>query len=124
MLDETKRAIMSEVKAEDITDLAPTTKQAIEILGLDKFIDLCYILGGLTFYVPKFDRVAGAARDRLIAREFNGGNYAELAKKYELTEVWVRQIVNRDRVIKGQMSLFDESVFQTASNNGLNKRIS
>lgn len=108
MLEETKRSLIGEIKPEDLRELSPTAMQAAKILGMEKFIDLCYILSGMAFYVPKFDSIAGGARDRLITREFNGGNYAELAKKYDLTEVWVRQIVNRDKLMKGQLTLFGE----------------
>jgi Mor family transcriptional regulator len=38
-----------------------------------------------------------AARDELIWREFNGRNYAELARRHGLTEMRVRQIVAEQR---------------------------
>lgn len=64
-------------------------------------------MSGTTLYIPKLDRIVSPARDRLLAREFNGGNYAELAKKYDLTEVWVRQTINRENSKKRQLRLFD-----------------
>ena len=46
--------------------------------------------------------------DMLIIREFDGGNYAALAIRYGISEVWVRQIVNQQRVRDNSVSLFDE----------------
>ncbi|MEG2344173.1 MAG: Mor transcription activator family protein [Acidaminococcaceae bacterium] len=107
MNDETKIKLIDEIKLEDLQELSPSLTQVAKILGMEKFINLSYSFSGIVFYIPKFDTLASRARDRLIVKEFNGGNYSELARKYDLTEIWVRQIVNRDRAIKGQITLFD-----------------
>lgn len=106
MTEDTKTKVKKSVLMADIGDLPPTILTAVEILGVENFVELCYSLGGIALYIPKFERVSGAARDRLIVKEFNGGNYIELAKKYDLTEAWVRQIVAKDRWEKNQTTLF------------------
>lgn len=104
MKEQTKKELLAEMRLEDVP--APIKKIADEI-GLENFLKLVYTLGGLRLYVPKLETVTAKARDRLILQEFDGGNYNELAQKYAITEVWVRQVVNRRRQSKNQVSLFE-----------------
>lgn len=90
-------------------DLPPYCLEAAKLLGVEAFINLSDQLGGTSFYVPKFENVIAKARDRIIIKQFNGGNYKELAIKYNLTEVWVRNIINQDRLDKNQILLFEQS---------------
>ena len=53
--------------------------------------------GGKAIYLAKGVAAMLAARDELIWREFNGRNYAELARRHGLTEMRVRQIVAEQR---------------------------
>lgn len=103
--EDTRQELMSEVAFED---LPPICIQAVNILGLEMFVKLSYEIGGTSLYIPKFESVIAKARDRLIVKQFNGSNFRDLALKYNLTEVWVRQIINQDLARKKQTSLFDE----------------
>ena len=52
-------------------------------------------------------------RNEEIVKEFNGYNYLELAKKHNITERSVRDIINtilgsRKYVTKNQISIFDD----------------
>ena len=105
--ENTKKQLMLEVKPEDLADLPENLQEVLRLTGLEGFVELCFLMSGTTLYIPKLDRVVSAARDRLLAREFNGGNYTDLAKKYDLTETWVRQVINRENWKKRQMRLFD-----------------
>lgn len=106
--EEVKNRLRENVGREDLRELSPVLMQAIDIIGLSLFIDLCYVIGGLSIYIPKFESVVAAARDRLILNEFNGYNYSELAIKYGITEVWVRQIIAKANFKENAISLFDE----------------
>jgi Mor family transcriptional regulator len=98
---------INEVKAEDI----PAEYQDLICgIGVEAFLKLAYIIGGNTIYFPKLDRLIQPARDRLIIKEYNGSNLKELAVKYDLTDVWVRKIINEHLLAKNQMKLFDEAV--------------
>lgn len=105
--EDTKKQLMLEVQADDLKGLPEPLQEVLRLTGLEGFVELCYLMSGTTLYIPKLDRVVGPARDRLITREFNGGNYAALAKKYDLTEVWVRQTINKENCKKRQLSLFN-----------------
>jgi Mor family transcriptional regulator len=60
---------------------------------------------GTGMYFPKLDSLIQEARNKRIRAEFNGGNHKELAIKYNITEVWVRNILaQRDN--PNQMSIF------------------
>lgn len=107
MTENTKKQLMLEVKPEDLEGLPENLQEVLRLTGLEGFVELCFYMSGTTLYIPKLDRIVSPARDRLLAREFNGGNYAELAKKYDITENWVRQVINRENWKKRQMRLFD-----------------
>lgn len=108
MLEENIRAkLAAAVKPEDLQSLPPAALQAISVLGLAKFVELSYAVGGISFYVPKFESLIAQARNRMILEEADGHNYTALAIKYDISEVWVRQIVNQDRAKKNFISLFD-----------------
>jgi Mor family transcriptional regulator len=55
----------------------------------------CRREGGLTVYVPKGVLSDLAERAANIYLEFDGGNYFDLARKYNLSEVQVRSILKR-----------------------------
>lgn len=98
-------------------DPADLPRQFQEIAGLfdqedstaysrmDILIKLAVYFGGQQIYLPKIDALIVRQRDRLIRRDrAMGYTYRDLARKYQLTEVWIRQIVDH---IDPQVRLFD-----------------
>lgn len=81
-------------------------KQIAETIGTENFYKLAELLGGATVYIPKPESVTRPVRDARIKAEFNGYNHPELAKKYGVTERWVRQLCG-DGHLDGQLSLLD-----------------
>lgn len=66
--------------------------------------------GGQSIYIIKDDTFQAEERDIQIYKEFNGHNHTELAKKYDLTEVYIYRIVKRmaeQERNRMQPSLFD-----------------
>jgi Mor family transcriptional regulator len=53
--------------------------------------------GGSYFYIPKNVVIEAAKRAAMIFAEFDGSNYRDLAQKYNLTEVRVRQLIKMKR---------------------------
>lgn len=74
-------------------------------IGIDNFIKLTGLVGGTTFYIPKTESFLRPVRDLRIKAEFNGYNHSELAKKYNLSERWIRAICGEGH-LEGQISLF------------------
>ena len=81
-------------------------RQIAEEIGIENFYRLTKLVGGESIYIIKPDSFVRPARDIRIKAEFNGYNHTELAKKYGVTERWVRQLCG-DGKLPGQMELFD-----------------
>jgi len=97
-----------------LDDLREEQKQIAEIIGVEAYLELTKVFGGTTIYIAKAEEIAKRNdRDSQIREEFDGSNYAALARKYGLTEVWIRNIVSekaeelRRKPIEGQMELMD-----------------
>lgn len=69
---------------------------------------------GSTFTVRMPDKITIPLRNKRIRSEFNGYNWGELARKYNLHEKTIRNIVSgeisriRAEPMDGQASLFDD----------------
>jgi len=87
---------LEDIANEISVECLPESYQTIaELIGVQNALKLAAHLGGLTFYYPVLDSLVRAKRDERIKQEFNGANHRELARKYGLTESWVRAIVQR-----------------------------
>jgi Mor family transcriptional regulator len=67
-------------------------------------------IGGVQTYVPRGIGYELSIRDREMFQKFDGTNYHELAREYNMTEMRARQIMNhimRIERAKRQQSLFD-----------------
>ena len=82
-------------------------------IGVELALTLVKNGGGFNQYIPLYREVSLNARNRLIKEEFDGNNYRALALKYNMSEAWVRTLVDRDNrrkqneeMQKNQTSLF------------------
>lgn len=85
-----------------------TWRQIAEAIGVEGFYKLAKIVGGETVYIPKTEAIIRPVRDAHIKFEFNGFNHTMLAKKYNVTERWVRELCGPG-IVEGQIGLFDTS---------------
>ena len=81
-------AFINELKLEEIPD--GPWRQVAEEIGVENLYKALKIVGGGTTYIPKPDTLIRPVRNRHIRDEFNGWNYLELAKKYNVTECFIR----------------------------------
>ncbi len=97
------RELIGETTMEDISE---NYRPVVEIIGIEKFIELSDYARGDELYFPKVENIIAPARNRRIKKEWNGYNSKELADKYNLT---IKQIGNilKDEPMIGQMNLFD-----------------
>lgn len=87
---------LTEIAVDIPIDALPDSYQAVaEIVGIENALKLSRHLGGLYFYYPQIESLLRDRRDERIRKEFNGSNHRELARKYGLTESWIRSIVQR-----------------------------
>ncbi|WP_219639033.1 Mor transcription activator family protein [Cohnella sp. CFH 77786] len=96
--------LVSEVSCEELPH--PYRKMA-ELIGVPATLELAKHFGGTYEYMPKFDKAIGPARDRIICKEFDGTNYKDLARKYNLSETYIRSLT-RPKEAGEQLALFDD----------------
>ena len=87
------------MKQEEIpVDILPEIYRDIaETVGLEATLALGREFGGMSLYLPKLETALRGWRDSKIRGEFTGANIPQLAKKYRLTSVRVRQILGASR---------------------------
>lgn len=99
---------MSELSKDLTLEMLPDGlyTQIAEAIGTENFYKLAEVVGGATIYIPKPESLVRPVRDARIKDEFNGYNHPELAKKYGVTERWVRQLCG-DGHPEGQLNIFE-----------------
>lgn len=80
-----------------LEDLHPAYQQLAGVVGAENAIKLGKELGGEQFYFPKIGTGLAKVRNRKIIAEFKGGNYVELARKYGVTSVYVRNLIKNNK---------------------------
>jgi len=91
-----------------INDIENKEQKAIaDTIGIEAYISLVKNYGGTSIYVLKEDSLVKDIRDKMIREEFDGGNYVYLAKKYNLSDRTIRDIINNSNRLEGQISFED-----------------
>lgn len=79
----------------DVRQLSEDQRDIVECIGIENYYKLTKRYGGSSIYISRADSIDKKCRNRMIIDEFNNGaTYRELAIKYGLTAVWVRNIVD------------------------------
>ncbi|HWP96430.1 MAG TPA: Mor transcription activator family protein [Syntrophomonadaceae bacterium] len=86
-----------------------------EEIGVENVLVLAEEFQGTSVYFPKLDGLLKSLRDHRIRDEYNGHNGKDLARKYGLTEVWIRSILNECPVESSQMNLFEDALLGSQS---------
>lgn len=82
-----------------------------ELIGIEAYRKLVKNYGGGFIYICKADTVMKISRNNEICQRFNGYNYKELAKLYNLSEKTIREItadklkILKNMPIEGQLKL-------------------
>lgn len=98
-----------EVRRDDLTQ---SQRDVADLIGLENYRKLVDMYAGELIYIPKPDSFDRLVRNQKIVDEFDGNNVGELARKYRLTPVTIRRIVDEKRrallmaPLEGQLSLF------------------
>ncbi|NPU84393.1 MAG: hypothetical protein HPY65_07875 [Syntrophaceae bacterium] len=99
---------LTEIAKEISLDCLPDSYQDVaRIIGMEPTLRLARHIGGMRIYYPKLDSLFRDKRDERIRAEFTGNNHRDLARKYDLTEAWIRAIVQRKPPYT-QANLFEE----------------
>ena len=80
-----------------ISDLPPQFENIAIRVGIDITKVLFEEFGGTSVYFPTEKMIYKEARDREILSKFNGFNIKELASNYNMSESYIRAIINRHK---------------------------
>lgn len=80
-----------------ISDLPPQFENIAQELGIERAKLLFKEFGGTSVYFPTEKMIYKGARDRDIIANYNGFNHKELAIKYNMSESYVRAIINKHK---------------------------
>ena len=67
-----------------------------EIVGMDKFMEICKLYGGSTVYIPVHSKVTLAERNRQLVKDYNGKNIDALRVKYGISNQQVKRILSEN----------------------------
>ena len=76
-----------------VDDLDGEQREIAECVGIENYLKLVEHFGGMSVYFLKEESLLKEKRNRQILKMFNGGNYKEIAKKFNLSENRVRSII-------------------------------
>ncbi len=88
------------------TDFPPQLRELVAIAGIESAVAIAKHYGGCQFYIPKVDAIIRKKRDELVRRDKALLGYKGCAQKYNLSEVWVRQICDHPGDDDQQQDLF------------------
>ena len=74
-------------------DIKEDLYMMVEIIGIEKFIEICKIYGGSAVYIPSHKKLLMSERNKNIKEEFDGSNTNYLRQKYNLTNSQIRNLV-------------------------------
>ncbi|MBC5996562.1 DNA-binding protein [Romboutsia ilealis] len=75
-------------------DLPKGVMDIVETIGIDAFKDLVKLAGGSNLYIPNESSLIKTYRNKIIKKEFNG-DYKSISRKFGISEVQVRNIINK-----------------------------
>ena len=75
-------------------DFPEELRDLVECIGISAMIGLMKCRGGQRIYIQKTDSLARKARNRQIKAAFDGRNYHALASANNITERYVRAIID------------------------------
>lgn len=79
-----------DLKLEDIPDKFHIL---IDIIGIDKFIEILKVYGGDSLYIPTYKSIIKIKRNEEIKTKFNGFNIREIAREYDISISHIKRIL-------------------------------
>ncbi|MFV0497471.1 MAG: Mor transcription activator family protein [Candidatus Fimivivens sp.] len=96
-----------------VEQLPQNQRELAELLGMRVYVELTRRFGGETIYIQKYSELLKTPRNVEIKQKFDGYNFVELAKEYDLSERYIRELVSdittqvRSRPMEGQVTFED-----------------
>lgn len=76
-----------------LDDIPVSFHAMVEVIGIEKFLEISKLYGGINIYIPIYSSLIREARNRAIIEKYNGVNVNELAIKYGISVVSIRRII-------------------------------
>ena len=77
-----------------VNDVPDSVKDVVDVIGIDAFKNLVKLAGGSLLYIPNESNLVKPIRNRMIKEEFKG-SYKDISAKFGISEVQVRNIINK-----------------------------
>ena len=74
-------------------DLPEGVVDVVEVIGMDAFKSLVKLVGGSNLYIPNESSLVKGVRNRMIRESFDG-DYKKASRRFGISTVQVRNIVN------------------------------
>ncbi|MEG2712543.1 MAG: Mor transcription activator family protein [Clostridia bacterium] len=68
----------------------------VDIVGNEKFLEICKMYGGSAVYIPVYKKVIMGERNRQLIKDFNGKNLDVLRFKYNMSKEHLKRIVDKE----------------------------
>ncbi len=76
-----------------VEDLPDSLVDIVDVIGINSFKKLVKFCGGSNLYIPSENNLTRPIRNKIIRESFNG-DYKVVARKFGISEVQARNIVN------------------------------
>ncbi|MCR8743720.1 Mor transcription activator family protein [Romboutsia lituseburensis] len=86
--------MLEELTYEQLPD---SLKDIADAIGLQSLKNLIKLAGGSTIYIPSEKKLTKPVRDKMIRSSFNG-DYKRLSRKFNMTEVQIRNIIKSSTI--------------------------
>lgn len=81
----------------NIKDIPIQFQELAQEIGISNFIKVCSFLGGTLVYIPSLKTIEKNSRNKAIIEEFSGANYKDLSRKFQISEPYVRKLINQNK---------------------------
>ena len=81
-----------------LEDLPEDTHQLVEIVGMEKMIEIVKSYGGDTLYIPMYSSLVRCDKTKKVVKEYNGKNLTALRNKYGLSPEQIKYILKKEGV--------------------------
>lgn len=80
-------------------DVNASLEMLLEIVGEDKYLEITKMYGGMNLYIPTYKSALRSARNREIAKRYNGVNVNRLASEYKMSVNHIKRILKNQGAI-------------------------
>ena len=80
-------------------DVSGSLELLLEIVGEKEYLEIARMYGGTSIYIPTYPSAIRNARNREIAKRYNGVNAERLASEYKISVYHVKRILRREGIL-------------------------